>query len=259
MDKKSLILAILVGAILGVFVIFPMNEAIFYYEHIRLNPNAPTLKNFILDEFDFLLHRKGLVILIFYLLSGAIISLITTTIHSKFADKNKLLMQLSEELGKDISDVIAQGEGSRIEFKSSFRWDYRHSKVNRVLETVVLKTIAGFMNSNGGSLVVGVADDKQIMGLKNDYQTLKKSDRDGFEQAVITSISTNLGANVCRNIHIIFHTIDNEEICRLIVTTSERPVYLKHEGKLKLFVRTGGGTRELNIQESVEYIAAHWD
>ncbi len=259
MNKKSLIPVILVGAILGVFIIFPMNEAIFYYEHIRLNPNAPTLKDFMLDEFDFLLHGKSLMVLIFYLISGVVFSLMVTTIHNKFAGKNILLMHLSEELRKDIVGIIAQGEGPRIEFKSSFRWDYQQSKINRALETVVLKTIAGFMNSNGGSLLVGVADDKQIVGLKKDYQTLKKSDRDGFEQTLITSISINFGTNLCRNIHIIFHTIGNEDICRLIVTTSERPVYLKHEGKLKLFMRTGGGTRELNIQESVEYIAAHWN
>jgi predicted HTH transcriptional regulator len=114
------------------------------------------------------------------------------------------------------------------------------------------------MNSNGGSLLIGVADDQLIMGLKKDYQTLKKPDQDGFEQAIITSISTNFGAHLCRNIHILFHSINNEDICRLIVTKSKKPVYLKHEGKLKLFVRTGGGTRELDIQESVEYIATHW-
>lgn len=247
------------GSLLGVLVIFPMNETIFYFEHVQHNSKEFTYTSFMFNELNLLLTGKSIKVLIFYLFSGVIFSFIVTIINNKFSDKNALLVHLSDELGKNISDVISQGEGSGIEFKSSFRWDYQQLKVNRALETVVLKTIAGFMNSNGGSLLIGVADDQLILGLKNDYQTLKRPDRDGFEQTIIASISTNLGTHLCRNIHILFHSIDNEDICRLIVTKSKKPVYLKHGGKLKLFVRTGGGTRELDIQESVEYIATHWN
>jgi len=258
MKKSVYILFILGGAIMGIFILFPVNEAIYYYEHIRLNPNAPTLKNFILDEFAFLQPGKSLEIPIFYLFFGALLAFIITRTYSLFAKNVGLLQQVSEELGKNVAHVIDQGEGPLIEFKSSFRWDFQQSKMNRDLETVVLKTIAGFMNSAGGSLLIGVADDKQILGLGNDYQTLKKPNRDGFERAIMTSVSSNLGTDLCRHIHIIFHVIDNADICRVIVMPSNRPVYLKHEGKLKLFVRIGGSTRELNLQEAVEYITTQW-
>ncbi len=257
--KNSLnVLVILGGAIVGIVILFPVNEAMYYYEHIRLNPNAPTLKKFIIDEFSFLQTGKSLEIPIFYLFFGALLAFVITKIYWLFARSEELLNQVSEELGKDVAYVITQGEGPLIEFKSSFRWDFQQSKINRDLETVVLKTIAGFMNSGGGSLLIGVADDKQIMGLGNDYQTLKMSNRDGFEQAIMTSVSSKLGTDLCRHIHIVFHIINNADICRVIVMSSNRPVYLKHEGKVKLFVRTGGSTRELNVEEAVEYIANHW-
>ncbi len=258
MKKSSYILVILGGAIIGIFILFPVNETVYYYEHIRLNPNAPTLTNFILGEFAFLQTGKNFEVPIFYLFFGALLSFIITKIRNLFARKAGLLQQVSEELGKNVAQVIAQGEGPLIEFKSSFRWDFQQSKMNRTLETVVLKIIAGFMNSGGGTLLIGVADDKQILGLENDYQTLKKPNRDGFERAIMTSVSSNLGTDLCRHIHIIFHVIDNADICRVIVMPSNRPVYLRLEGKLKLFVRTGGSTRELNLQEAVEYITTHW-
>ena len=50
----------------------------------------------------------------------------------------------------------------------------KQEKINRSLEEIVLKTIAGFLNGDGGTLLIGVTDDKQIIGLENDYKTLKK-------------------------------------------------------------------------------------
>ena len=243
---------------MGIFVLFPVNEAIYYYEHIRPNLDAPTLKDFILDEFVFLQTGKNLEIPIFYLCFGALLAFIIIRTYALFARNVGILQKVSEELGKNIVHVIARGEGPLIEFKSSFRWDFQQSKMNRALEIVVLKAIAGFMNSGGGSLLIGVADDKHILGLANDYQTFKNPNRDGFERAIVTSVSSNLGTDLCRHIHIIFHVIDNADICRVIVMPSNRPVYLKYAGTLKLFVRTGGSTRELEIQEAVEYIATHW-
>ena len=55
--------------------------------------------------------------------------------------------------------MIAQGESANLEFKSSFRWDLRENKLNRALEGVILKTLAGYMNGKGGTLLIGVADD----------------------------------------------------------------------------------------------------
>ena len=52
------------------------------------------------------------------------------------------------------------------------------------------------MNNSGGTLLIGIADDGRVVGLDYDYQTLKKPDRDGFEQAVMTAVANNLGADV---------------------------------------------------------------
>jgi predicted HTH transcriptional regulator len=133
------------------------------------------------------------------------------------------------------------------------------SRINRSLEGVVLKTIAGFLNSHQvGTLLIGVADNGDILGLQNDYQTLKKPNQDGFEQTIMTTIATNLGSDVCQFVHVLFHVIDQKDVCRLIVSPSPRPVFLEQGNAPKFFVRTGGGTRELNIKEALDYIQSRW-
>ncbi len=122
----------------------------------------------------------------------------------------------------------------------------------------MLKTLAGFMNNSGGTLLIGIADDGRVVGLDYDYQTLKKPDRDGFEQAVMTAVANNLGADVCQFVQILFHRLDDQDVCRLIVSPSSRPVFIKQGNTPKLYVRTGGGTRELNIEEAMQFIGNRW-
>jgi len=102
---------------------------------------------------------------------------------------------LKSKLDNDLPSIIQQGESSRLEFKSSLRWDMAESRINRVLENVILKTLAGFLNSPvGGTLLISVADNGDIIGLEKDYLTLKKPGQDGFEQSLMTAISNRHSA-----------------------------------------------------------------
>ena len=87
---------------------------------------------------------------------------------------------------------------------------------------------------------------------------LKKPDRDGFEQALVTAIATKLGGDACRAVQTVFHALDGKEVSRVIVAPMRRPVYLKDGDAPRLYVRTGGGTRELNVQEAVNYTSERW-
>ena len=72
--------------------------------------------------------------------------------------------------------MMASGENTTVEFKSSLRWDRRQEHVNKGLERAVIKTLAGFLNAEkGGTLLVGVDDAGGAVGIAVDYNTLKKS------------------------------------------------------------------------------------
>ncbi len=255
---KLYILAAIAGAMIGILILHPASEIVFFYEYEQYEADAPSASQFVLGQLHDSLLIRSLGKTIFYSVVGTLLGLLTAGIYSSLSNRLRYIQQLSEELEKDVKTLILQGESSSLEFKSSFRWDIKQSKVNRALEFVILKTIAGFMNSNGGTLLIGVADNGQIIGLEKDYQSLKKTDRDGFEQAIMTAVSTNLGTDLCQYVRIVFHSIDSHDICRVIVIKAPRAVFIKREGNTKFYTRTGGSTRELNIEEATKYIASRW-
>ncbi|MCK4699775.1 MAG: ATP-binding protein [Bacteroidales bacterium] len=255
---KIYVLTTIVGAIVGLLILFPLNQGVLFYEYVQHEIDAPTLIQFIQNQFNKLYFGESTGKLIFYSTTGALLGLLTARIHVALNSKLRYIEQLSGELTKDVKKLISHGESSAIEFKSSFRWDIKQSKVNKDLVFVILKAIAGFMNNDGGTLLIGIADDGKIVGLEKDYQNLKKPDRDGFEQSIFTAISTNLGTDLSNYVHVIFHTMDSNDICRLIIMPAPRPVFIKQEGNPKLYIRAGVSTRELNIEEATKFINNRW-
>jgi hypothetical protein len=255
---KVYVISTLVGAIVGLFIIFPLNQGILFYEYVQNELDGPTVIQFVHNQFNLLFSGESSGKLIFYTSVGAILGLVSARIHVSLNSNLRYIEQLSGELTKDIGTLISHGESSALEFKSTFHWDLKQSKVNKQLVIVILKTIAGFMNNNGGTLLIGVDDDGKIIGLEKDYQNLKKKDRDGFEQSIFTAISTNLGTDLSNYIHVIFHSKDNKDICRLIIMPAPRPVFVKKEGHTKFYIRAGVSTRELNIEEATKFIDNHW-
>jgi len=255
---KLYFMAALIGAVIGVLVLAPI------YDYVDSQKQADTMASSI----DFMWGQiKELLmgnipknsLILFYAEIGAMLGVLTLGIYSFLHKRLQRIDLLRMELNKDIAAIIQLGEGPLLEFKSTFRWDIEQSRTNRQLEAVVLKSIAGFLNSSlGGTLLIGVADDGDIIGLENDFQTLKKQNEDGFEQAIMTAIAANLGADLCSHVSILFHVIDNIVICRLIVSPSARPVFVNQGNIPKLYVRTGGATRDLNIQEALEFAPIRW-
>ena len=80
-----------------------------------------------------------------------------------------------------IAEVAKRGESDSLEFKSSARWNMRAGKRDDAMETVIAKTVAAFMNSGGGTLLIGVDDEGRLIGLGPDYATLRTPDADRFE------------------------------------------------------------------------------
>ncbi|MGR8941293.1 MAG: AlbA family DNA-binding domain-containing protein [Gammaproteobacteria bacterium] len=252
--------AAIIGAVIGVMVLAPSYDYISARES-SVDPLS-SIEYMLSQVRDMLMGRishSNLMLLIFYAEIGAMIGLLSLGLYRFIHHRLQDIDYLKAELDKDLPSIIRQGEGPYLEFKSSLRWDFAESRINRSLEGVVLKTLAGFLNSHvGGTLLIGVADNGEIIGLENDYGTLKRPDQDGFEQTLMTAVSTNLGADLCPFVHVLFHVIDQKHVCRLIVSPANRPVFLEQGNAPRFYVRTGGATRDLNIKEALDYIAGRW-
>jgi Schlafen, AlbA_2 len=253
---RFLLIAALLGLAAGVFVLLPLNEFVYFKEYG--SPGYSTGIGFATAQVSSAIHGDRPKKTVVYGIAGTVLSLLAAGVFSSLADRQREIARLSSALEGDLQTLIAQGESANLELKSSFRWDLKENKVNRALEGVVLKTLAGYMNGNGGTLLIGVADDGSIVGLENDYQTLKKQDRDGFEQALMTAVATQLGGDACHSVQMMFQSIEQKDVCRVIAGPAHRPVYLRSGETPKLYVRTGVSTRELNVQEAVNYTEARW-
>lgn len=161
-----------------------------------------------------------------------------------------------------VHEILKQEENRYLEFKSSLRWDYRQEKVNPELEKVIMKTIAAFGNTDGGILLIGVDDDKNILGLENDFQTLKKTDADYYEVHLRNIMHKLMGVKyVSKYIRTQFETDENKKIiCKIKVISAMEPLYLKYPNKNghleeKFYVRSGNSSHEIkSIAEINDYI-----
>jgi hypothetical protein len=173
---------------------------------------------------------------------------------------NDFIRPKGTETGEvDLLAVIASGESENVEFKSSARWDYKASCQNKSLETVIVKTVAGFLNGKGGTLLIGINDKGETVGLEPDYKTLtQRPNRDGFEQFLTNLLGSTLGRAVFASLSVSFQQIDRLDICVVRAQRSGKPVYMEDGQHTRFFVRTGNSTQELTTKESVQYINSHW-
>jgi hypothetical protein len=255
-DSVRYSIIILIGLLFGLFVFLPINELTSYYEYRR--SADLTVWRFINMQFVRAVTLQTPVKFYFYLAFGGVmggVSLISLLAYKK---RNSIIFQLREELGKNLIALIKNGEDENLEFKSSLRYDYRQQKPNKALETVIAKTLAGFMNTQGGSLLIGVDDDGSILGLEADYNTLHRKDSDGYTQMITSLITTKMGTPACRLVRILFHKHEGKEVCRIIVLPSPVPVYVSDEGQSRFYVRTASGTREMDVQEAMTFIKLRW-
>ena len=166
----------------------------------------------------------------------------------------------------EILHLLQQGESNTVEFKSTARWNLRDSKKDRTMEEVILKTVAAFLNTQGGTLLIGVADDGSIVGLELDYQTFKKRDRDGFELWLMGDLLLKeMGKSIAPYLTVTFHSVDDKDICKIVIGPAPEATYvtLKNPktGQVDeyLFIRTGNSTNKLEKpSEIAKYIKQRW-
>ena len=155
-----------------------------------------------------------------------------------------------------IRELINKGEGKTIEFKKSMRWDFHQNKLNKDLEHEVVKTIAAFANTNGGHLLIGVTDNRDIVGLKKDYKILgKKQNADGFKLQLGNILNNYLGKDIHSIIDAEILKINEFEICFVKVRRSSKPVYVNDD---QFFIRSVASTEQLKSRKMIEYIKDHW-
>ena len=123
------------------------------------------------------------------------------------------------------------------------------------MEHAVLKTIVAFLNSKGGILLIGVADDGKIIGIAEDE--FKTNDK--FLLHFTHLFTKKIGKEFGENISYDLYPIDNKIILKIDCTPSSTPVFLKEKGKEEFYIRTGPSSIPLSLSQFNEYVQKHFN
>jgi len=164
------------------------------------------------------------------------------------------------------SELVGADESQTLEFKSTAWKSVDNNQIpDKVISGIIVKSVVGFLNADGGTLVVGVADraepDEEISGIEVDFEHLG-IDVDAYEVKLNTLLREYIGGSAIANIRIEFKPHMSRTMCLLHIRASSRPVFgrlpnKRHEGEL-FFVRQGNSTVELEGSDAFDYMRAHF-
>jgi hypothetical protein len=153
-----------------------------------------------------------------------------------------------------VSELLHDMETLKIEFKATARVPMSSDVPEKVINEGIIKTVAAFMNTKGGTLGIGISDDGDILGIQVDLE-YKRQDIDGYQNWLSTLLMTSIGqAPVASLVSIRFEAVGDHVVCLIDVLPSSSPVYADTiKGKDTFYVRVGNTTRILSGSEMVEY------
>jgi len=154
---------------------------------------------------------------------------------------------------QELREKIQKHETDKFEMKSSFKFDLNLSKhlgkptENEIIKRKIVEEVAGFMNTNGGMICIGVDNEKNTIGLENDYKLQKEyhpeKDRSLLEDKLRLEIKDTLNAYLDNGIifdlfKISILPFDGKEVCCIKIEKSPEPIFVKipgtfHDSKLK--------------------------
>jgi type I restriction enzyme R subunit len=157
---------------------------------------------------------------------------------------------------RQAEELIKRGESKTLEFKSTLRRNLKEDKKDdRLITHSVLKTIAAFLNTAGGDLLIGVADDRTVTGIEQD----RFENDDEFMRHLAQVVRNGLGDRASTCIDPKTQLIQGKTVCLVACQRSPEPVFLKWKGteeseRGEFYVRSGPGSVKLGPESAAEYI-----
>jgi len=205
-------------------------------------------------------------------------SLIASSPDDRPSSAQEVLDRLNEirRRGLDIYAVIAKGEGPHVEFKASMRFPrdggdlppnlteaQRKAALKgkyATLEKMVLKTIAAFLNSQGGILLVGVEDDGTIVGIEDDFGTFDAGDQnvDTWQLNLKQKIINAFGPDVWAILDLKLDVTEQGTVARIGCPPRAQPTWLNNKAGPEFYIRAASSTEPLPTERWSQYVKERW-
>jgi len=164
--------------------------------------------------------------------------------------KQRIASEFSDYIEPEIVSILQVGESDGTEFKSTLRWNLHTDKADKKIENACLKTVAAFLNSDSGVLLIGVNDDGHVIGLQ----------QDGFanEDKLLlhwnSLLKVHLGVEFMPLIRSQVNDLGGQRILLVQCLRSSNPVFFRRDNDEVFYVRTGNGTSQLKPSEVLAYL-----
>jgi predicted HTH transcriptional regulator len=190
---------------------------------------------------------------------------------------------LPEDDAEAIRTMINAGENDRIEFKLQSLWSADLTKEeilasesseirkyrNNASKFIIARSIAGFLNTDGGDLIIGIREDRiknsiQAVGIEEDYRKLQEKDRnpDGYRRMIVDSIiqkyMPEIFNTVSRFIHLSFPSLSGRILCHVHILPADKPVFVNIGNEELFFIRVDASTRSLTGKVLTQYILSRF-
>lgn len=180
---------------------------------------------------------------------------------NRTAEKDESPFAHADSGRSSVETLIKRGEGRDVEFKSTGRVNLHTGAPDPKIEWAIVKTIAGFMNASGGTLLVGIGDSGSITGIETDYPFVKKPDEDGWGLWFTDTTTKSLGQAPAADVGLQFIRLEDHVVARIDVPAGPAPVFAKRgkgDAKDVYVVRINSSTQELTGPELLAHQKQRW-
>jgi hypothetical protein len=153
-----------------------------------------------------------------------------------------------------VEELIATGECDAVEFKSTLRTNLHTGQLDEKMHLAALKTIAGFLNAKGGTLVIGVTDDGKVLGLSAD----RFPNEDKMALHLVNLIRDRIGDLFLPYVHPHFEEQDGDKVMVVQCEIGPRAAFVKDGSNHRFFVRGSNATTELLGNAVTDYVKARF-
>jgi type I restriction enzyme, R subunit len=204
--------------------------------------------------------------------AGSVMTLDVETLIARLQQDSELARRVDEALReqqvqkRSLAELLAADETHDVEYKSTARWNVNEQRRDKVMEDNVTKTVAAFLNSSGGTLLIGVRNDRTIHGLTDDYAQVNPPNADGLVNWLDTMLDNTIGKSAAARIKISIAPVGQDlrggDICRVDVPAASRPTWAKTSKHDRVFFRRRNNSTvafaDTETQALTEYIADRW-
>jgi len=168
----------------------------------------------------------------------------------KYLTDNDAVLGADDYEKMEIRKALDSRETDKVEYKSTLRTNLGTKEKDEKIEKMVLKTLVAFMNSRGGTLLIGVADNGRVIGIDED----SFESRDKLNLHLTNLIAEHIGNEFLPFISFRLSDYEGKGVMRVVCRKSNSPVFLK-EGKQESFiVRSGPSSVELHGMDTLNYV-----